>query len=594
MRRRRGTRRRLIAGRLSAAGEAGGGLQFAGREGRRVAGAARDAGDAPSRDQRAGRALVAALLWLAAASGAALGGAGCRGGAGAPAMPGFPPGAQVLHLAVQDDVPTLDPAAGYDTASWTFEQMIFNTLVRYSDGGVDLVPEVATTWDESPDARVFTFHLRRDARFTNGRAVTAADFKYEIERVLNPATRSKGMEYFREITGAAEFQAGHAREVGGIATPDPWTIIFHLDGPDPIFVQKLAMPFAAAVPHEVVERWGEDFSNHVVGSGPFKLAQWIGGQRLVLVRNPDYFVKGVPRLDGVVEEIGASDDLQWLKFEAGAIDVSRIPSAEFLYVMKTPNLRALTLHIVDIATEYLGMNCGMKPFDDVRVRRAFNYAVDKHKIIALLNGRGVVAEGVLPPGLPGFNPNLKGYPYDPAKARLLLEEAGVAKDFSPTLWMRADRTEMMIGQSIQQDLALVGVHVELKPVAWAPLLEAIRQPDTVALVDLGWEADFSDPQNFLEVLFSRKQWGGNNDTFYYNPEVDKLLAEAAPLTDRARRYALYNRAEELVVADAPWVFLYNPVAYMIRQPWVHGYVLNPMRPTRLERVWLSPHAGGRD
>jgi ABC-type transport system substrate-binding protein len=160
--------------------------------------------------------------------------------------------------------------------------------------------------------------------------------------------------------------------------------------------------------------------------------------------------------------------------------------------------------------------------------------------------------------------------------------------------MRADRGEMMIGQSIQQDLALVGVHVELKPVAWAPLLEAIRQPGTVALVDLGWEADFSDPQNFLEVLLSRKQWGGNNDTFYYNPQVDALLAEAAPLTDQKRRYALYNRAEELVVADAPWAFLYNPVAYVIRQPWVNGYVLNPMRPTRLERVWLSPHRRGPD
>jgi len=588
MRRRRGTRRRLIAGRGSTGGAGAAARQLAGRDWV----AAREGDNERSRGG-ALRALAAAALWLAAASGAAGGGAGCRG-AGAPAMPAFPPGAQVLHLAVQDDVPTLDPAAGYDTASWTFEQMIFDTLVRYSDGGVDLVPQVATSWEESPDARVFTFHLRHDARFTNGRAVTAADFKYEIQRVLDPATRSKGMEYFREIAGAAKFQAGHAHEVGGIATPDPWTIVFHLDAADPIFVQKLAMPFAAAVPREVVERWGEDFSSHVVGSGPFKLAQWIGGQRLVMVRNPGYFIKGVPRLDAVVEEIGVSDDLQWLKFEAGAIDVSRIPSAEFLYVMKTPRLRGLTLHIVDIATEYLGMNCGMKPFDDLRVRRAFNYAIDKRKIIALLNGRGVVADGVLPPGLPGFNPNLQGYPYDPAKARLLLEEAGVGKDFSPTLWMRADRSEMMIGQSIQQDLAMVGVHVELKPVAWAPLLEAIRQPDTVALVDLGWEADFSDPQNFLEVLLSRKQWGGNNDTFYYNPEVDKLLAQAAPLTDLARRYAVYNRVEEIVLADAPWVFLYNPVAYVIRQPWVNGYVLNPMRPTRLELVWLSSHGGSRD
>ena len=124
---------------------------------------------------------------------------------------------------------------------------------------------------------------------------------------------------------------------------------------------------------------------------PVQAAQWIGGQRLVLVKNPDYFIKGVPRLDAVVEEIGVNDDLQWLKFEAGEIDVSRIPPAEFPYVMKTPRLRALTLNIVDIATEYLGMNCQMKPFDDVRVRRAFNYAIDKRKIIALLNGRGVVA-----------------------------------------------------------------------------------------------------------------------------------------------------------------------------------------------------------
>jgi len=544
--------------------------------------------------RRASRALAAAILWLAAASGAGPG-AGCRDtGAGAKsAAPEFPPGAQVLRLAQQDDVPTLDPAAGYDTASWTFEQMIFDTLVRYSDGGVDLVPDVASAWEVTPDAKQFTFRLRRDVRFTNGRAVTAADFRYEIERVLDPATRSKGMEYFREIAGAADFQSGRARVVSGIVTPDPWTIVFHLSAPDPIFVQKLAMPFAAAVPREAVTRWGEDFSAHVVGSGPFKLAQWIGGQRLILVRNPDYFIKGLPRLDAVIEEIGASDDLQWLKFEAGAIDAARIPPAEFLYVMKTPRLKALTLHIVDIATDYLGMNCRMKPFDDIRVRRAFNYAIDKQKLIALLNGRGVVAHGVLPPGLPGYSPGLRGYPYDPAKARMLLEQAGVNKDFAPTLWMRADRTEMMLGQSIQQDLAMVGVHVQLKPVAWAPLLEAVRQPDTVALVELGWEADFSDPQNFLDVLFSRKQWGGNNDTFYANPNVDRLLAQAAPRADSSERYALYNRAEDIIIADAPWVFLYNPVAYMIRQPWVHDYVLNPMRPTRLERVWLSPHGSTR-
>jgi peptide/nickel transport system substrate-binding protein/oligopeptide transport system substrate-binding protein len=511
--------------------------------------------------------------------------AGCE--AGPP--PAFPPGAKVLRLAAQDDVPTLDPAAGYDTASWTFEQMIFDTLVRYSDAGVDVVPDAARSWESSSDATRFTFHLRRDLRFSNGRAVASADFKYAIERVLNRATRSKGMEYYRGIAGADDFAAGRANSVAGIETPDRWTIAFRLIAPDPIFPHKLAMPFAAAVPREAAERWGDDFSRHVVGSGPFMLKQWIGGQRIVLARNPFYASGPKPPLDGVVEQIGVDEELAWLKFEAGEIDVSSIPAAEFPYVMKTPRLKALTLHIVTLSTFYLGMNCGMRPFNDVRVRRAFNYAIDKRKLIELLNGRGVVAHGILPPGLPGYDPAVKGYEYNPAKARQLLERAGVNANFAPQLWMRADPTEMMIGQSIQQDLALVGVNVVLKPVAWPPLLEAVRQRDTAELFSFGWEADFPDPENFLEVLFSKKQRGANNDTFYYNPRVDALLARAAPISDLKRRYQLYDEAEKIIVEDAPWVPLYNPVTYVIRQPWVHDYILNPMRPTRFDRVWLSSH-----
>ncbi len=512
--------------------------------------------------------------------------AGCR--TGAPPLD-FPPGAQVLHLAERDDVPTLDPAIGYDTSSWTFEQMIFDTLVRYSDTGVDLVPDAAVSWEASPDARTFTFHLRRDVRFSTGRTVTAADFKYAIERVIRPATNSKGMEYFRALAGAQDFAAGRAQNVAGIETPDPYTIIFRLVGPDPIFVHKLAMPFAAAIPSEAVSRWGDDFFKHVVGSGPFMLREWIGGQRLVLVRNPYYFIKGLPRLDAIVDQIGVDDELEWLKFEAGDIDVSAIPPAEFVYVMKTPRLRALTLRIVTLATDYLGMNCLMRPFTDVRVRRAFNYAIDKRKLIAVLNGRGLVAHGVLPPGLPGYDPAIEGYSYDPAKARRLLEEAGVRGNFAPQLWIRADQTEMILAQSVQQDLAIVGVHAVIKPVAWPPLLDAVRQPNTAELFLFGWEADFPDPANFLDVLFSRPQWGANNDTFYYDPRVDALLAAAAPLSDPAKRYALYRQAEQIIVRDAPWVFLYNPVTCVIRQPWVHDYVLNPMRPARLEKVWLSPH-----
>jgi ABC-type transport system substrate-binding protein len=513
---------------------------------------------------------------------------GCR--AATPELD-LPRDATILHLAALDDVPTLDPAAGYDTASWSYEQMIFDTLVRYSDAGVDLVPDLATSWKAAPDARTFTFHLRRDAIFSNGRKVTSADFRYAVERVLTPATHSRGIEYYRELIGADDFVAGRVKHVAGIETPDPWTIAFRLISPDPIFIHKLAMPFAAAVPHEVAAHWGDDFSRHVVGSGPFMLKEWRSGQRIVLVRNPHYFDRTTPRVDAIVDQIGVDQELQWLKYEAGEIDVSSIPTAEFPYVMKTPRLRELTQHITTISTYYLGMNCQMKPFDDVRVRRAFNYAIRKPKLTAIMNGRGVPANAILPPGLPGFDPANTGYPYDPAKARALLEAAGVGPDFAPTLWMRADQEETIHGEALQQDLADVGVHLTLKPVAWPPLLEAVRQPRTVELVSLGWEADFPDPQNFLEVLFAKQQWGSNNDTFYANPQVDALIAEAAPISDLKRRYELYEQAEKLILADAPWAVLYHPVTYVIRQPWVHDYVLNPMRPTRFEKVWLSPRTG---
>jgi ABC-type transport system substrate-binding protein len=501
----------------------------------------------------------------------------------------FAPGAMVLHLATRDDVPTLDPVAGYDTASWAFEQMLYDTLVRYSDSGTDLVPDAAIRWESSADARTFTFHLRPDIRFSNGRTVTSADFKFEIERVLNPTNNSQGIEYYRAIAGAEQYSSGQAKTVAGIETPDPDTIIFHLTAPDPIFLAKVAMPFAAAVPRETVARYGGDFSRHAIGSGPFMLKEWKSGQRIVMVKNPYYFIKGLPHLDAVVEQMGVDENLEWLKYETGEIDVSAIPPAEFPYVMKTPRLRALTLKLVTLATDYLGMNCQMRPFTDIRVRRAFNYAIDKDKLIAVFNRRGVPATGILPPGLPGYDGAIQGYPYDPVKARQLLEQAEISKNFMPQLWIRADETEMMLAQSIQQDLALVGIHVLLKPVAWPPLLEAIRQPETVELVLSGWEADFPDPENFLEVLFARKQWSANNNSFYYNPRVDALFAQAARQTDMKQRYAIYNEAQKIIVGDAPWVFLYYPVAYVIRQPWVHGYMLNPMRPTRLERVWLDPH-----
>ena len=489
---------------------------------------------------------------------------------------------QYLRLAGPDEVPTLDPARGYDTSSWQFEQMLFTTLLGY-DAGTNLVPQLARGWEVSADHLTYTFHLRPDVRFSSGRPVVAADVKYAIERVLDPHTRSQGAEFFRILTGAEDCDETQC-SVSGIETPDAVTVRFRLRAFDPLFLHKLTMPFAAAVPPEEVARWGEDFARHPVGSGPFMLQEWISGQRLVLVRNPRYFIPGVPRLAGMQRLVGLNDDLAWLKFESGELDISNIPPAEFPRVMREPEYEPLLHRVTTMTTNYLGMNCQVPPFTDVRVRQAMNYAVNKQKLLRLINNRGVIARSFLPPTMPGYDPGIAGYPFDPQRARVLLTAAGFAGGFRTMLWVRSDETTLRMAESVQQDLAEVGVQIQIKALAWGPFLEAVRAPDLVPFFFLGWEADFPDPSNFLEVLLHSKNIGSNNNTNYRNAQLDGLLDEAAHTVDADARLQLLQRVERIAVDDAPWVFLFHPVTYDIVNPRVRGFQLHPLRPPRLENV----------
>ena len=493
--------------------------------------------------------------------------------------------ARYLRLADQDDIPTLDPARGYDTASWQFEEMLFNTLLDYDNDG-NLVPELATDWDVSADRRTYLFHLRGDVRFTNGRALVADDIRYSIERVLNPGTHSPGAEFFRGIVGAEKCSPGQC-PITGIETPDAHTIRFTLRDFDPLFLHKLAMPFAAAVPVEEVERWGEDFARHPVGSGPFQLEEWVSGQRIVLIRNPHYFIAGLPRLPGVQRLVGVNEELEWLKYESGELDLAGIPPAEFPRVVRDPHYQPMLRRVTTMRTTYLGMNCQLPPFTDRRIRQAMNFAINKEKLLRLINNRGVVARGFLPPNMPGYNPEVPGYRFDPRGARQLLADAGHEDGFSTTLWVRSDETMLRLAQAVQQDLADVGVRIQIKAIAWGPFLEAVKLPDLVPLFLLGWEADFPDPSNFLEVLLHSKNIGSNNNTNYRNPEVDALLDTAAHTVDPRERLQLLQRVELLGIADAPWVFLFHPVTYVVVNPRLRDFQLHPLRPPRVERVWLG-------
>ncbi len=437
-----------------------------------------------------------------------------------PAHPGG-----VLRLADAEDPRTLDPARGYDVVSWSFEQMLFNTLVDY-DSGTNIVPELATSWTTSPDGRHLSFPLRRDVVFSTGRPFTAADVKFSLERLLKPSIHSQGAEFFHGLEGATDYIAGRAKDVRGIRVPAPDRVEFDLVAVDPLFLHKLAMPFAAVVDREAVERLGDDdFNAHPVGTGAFVLEEWVYGQRLRLRRNPRYFRAGRPYLDGVEATIGVSPQLAWLKYQRGELDIAGIPPAEYHRVLADPRYRPLLISRTTLRTNYLGLNCEVAPFDRVAVRQAMNLAINKQRLLELADGQGVIANSILPPDMPGAAP---------------------------------------------------------------ALIEAVRHPGTVPLFLLGWEADFPDPSNFLTVLLHSRSRDTNNNTFYANPEVDRLLDEAEPLLiDDPRRFRLFHEAEVLVMRDAPWVPLLHPAGSAVRHPRVRDLELHPLRPSRLEGVWLA-------
>jgi ABC-type transport system substrate-binding protein len=506
--------------------------------------------------------------------------------------PARTPGSQrggVLRLAASDDVPTLDPALGYDSRSMTYEQLLFETLVTYDDAN-EIIPLLAERWTVSDDLRVFRFTLPSGVTFSDGTPLTAADFVGSLERVIDPKTRSQGAEYYRRIRGADAFAEGHAAHVAGLQAPDPTTLVIELEDADPLFLHKLALLFAAAVPAEYARRLGDDFTDQPIGSGPFVLREWRRGERLVLARNPRYRRPDRPWLDGIVEQSGVNSELAWLKFLSDELDVSGIPPADFPAVLRAAegDRPGTLVKGVSLWTSYLGLNCQIPPLDDRRVRQALNYAVNKKDVIALLNGRAIVATSMVPPGMPGYVSETTGYSYDPARARALLAEAGQGAGFTIELWTQGSDMDLKIGQKVQHDLADVGVTMEIKQVAWSTFLEAIRQPKRVPIFDLGWSADFPDPSNFLDVLFHSSRFDANNHSFYANPAFDRLVEHARTLRDPLERTRDFLAAERILVDDAPVILLYHPITYVMLQRRVHGYTIHPLLPSRFADVWLDP------
>jgi ABC-type transport system substrate-binding protein len=490
-----------------------------------------------------------------------------------------PQGGQMI-VTYNDDVSTLDPAIGYDWQNWSMIKSLFDGLMDYEPGTTVLTPDLAESYTVSDDGLTYTFTLRPGVKFHNGRELVAADIKYSIERTVNPATQSPGQGFFGSIAGFDAMASGEASEISGITTPDDRTVVITLTRPDATFLHVMAINFSFAVPKEEVERLGADFGRSPVGTGAFSLAEWTLGQRLVFQRNPDYWKAGVPKLDTIIVEVGQDPSVALLRLENGEVDIlgDGIPPARFIEVRDDPANAGRIVEGGQLHTGYVTMNVNMPPFDNVKVRQAVNMAINKDRIVRLINGRAVPANQPLPPAMPGYVEGFAGYAYDPEGAKALLAEAGLADGFDTQLFAMNTDPNPRIAQAIQQDLAAVGIRAEINSLAQATVIAAGGEPEGAPMIwsgGMAWIADFPDPSNFYGPILGcgGAVQGGWNWAWYCNEGLDAKAAEADAMIDPAEadaRLALWGEIYTQIMAEAPWAPVFNEQRFTFHSDRIGG------------------------
>ncbi|WP_267552057.1 ABC transporter substrate-binding protein [Rhizobium rhizogenes] len=496
-----------------------------------------------------------------------------------------------IIVTYKDDITTLDPAIGYDWVNWSMIKSLFSRLMDYEPGTAKLVPSLAESFTVSPDGQTYTFKLRTGVKFSNGREVVASDVKYSIERAVNPKTQGPGAGFFGAIKGYDDMSAGKADNLPGIEAPDASTVVFHLSRSDATFLHVLAINFASVVPKEAVEAANGDFGKKPVGSGTFVLKDWTIGQKLVFERNKDYFAKDVPHVDSFTVEVGQEPLVALLRLQKGEVDIvgDGIPPAKFLEIKNSADGANMIVDGEQLHTGYITLNTRVKPFDNLKVREAVNMAVNKDRITRILNGRATPANQVLPPLMPGYDKSFQGFAYDVKKAKALLAEAGYADGFSTVLYSTNTDPQPRIAQSIQQDLAAVGIKAEVRALAQANVISAGGTEGEAPMIwsgGMAWIADFPDPSNFYGPILgcSGAVPGGWNWSWYCNKALDERAVAADSMSDPAKvvdRQAAWGKIFTDIMADAPWVPVINERRVVAKSPRMGGSGSIYVDPTRV-------------
>jgi len=490
------------------------------------------------------------------------------------------------------DPPTLDPHLTTDATSAQVIVEIFGGLVTI-DRNLDVVPDLAESWDISADGRVYTFRIRPDAVFHDGKPVTAEDVRWSLERVTDPLTEAPNVDqYLGDIVGVDAKLAGDVLEISGVQVINGRTIEITIDASKSFFLAKMTYPTAFVLDRENIEANPKNWFRKPNGTGPFKMTEYKVGETLILSRHDAYHL-GSAKVAEV--EMILSGGTSMLMYENDEIDIAGVGLADLDRLLEpSHSLNAeLTRAAPSFSVQYIGLNVNEPPLDDVKVRQALNLAIDKREIATIVLGDQVVpAKGILPPGFPGFSESVSGYEFDPIKAKQLLLESKYGNDLDnlPPITIT---TPGSFGANVSLDMEVVlamweknlGITTEFQQTEFATFLKDLNKR-RFQMFDIGWIADYPDPENFLDILFYSDS--SNNHTNYNNPEVDALLEKARVETDETLRFSIYNEVEQTILDDAPWIPLwYSGERYLLVKPNVHDYLLTPLIIPKLRHVFLT-------
>lgn len=450
--------------------------------------------------------------------------------------------AKVLNFALSGNPDSLDPHKTAGTLTFQTLKSIYDTLVEPDQDG-KLVPALAESWTVSEDNLKWTFHMRPNVSFHNGDPLTAADVKATLARVMDAAIASPK---------AKEFQA-----IAAVDTPDEATVILTLGEPSAPLLASLASGWGAILPKKLIDA-GHDFASSPVGTGPFVFKEWVRDSQIVLAKNPNYWMQGLPKLDGIVMHIIPERAVQVQGLISGQLDVSYIIDQDDIPLLEASNQVTVEKSLSALIL-VMSINCSKAPLDDLRVRQAINHAIDKQKVLDVAYGGGKPIGTFMDFGNAYYKDFTELYPYDPEKAKALLAEAGVGKDVSLELVLPQNyELHVKAGEMYQDMLAKVGLAAKIKLVDWSTWISDVYRGGKFDLTVIGHTGKL-DPDGTLGSYGTEKSY-----VKWINPRAAELIAQAQKISGFENRKKLYDDALALMAEEVPFMYLgtsYRNVAF---------------------------------